>query len=188
MTGCVDVQKSYRIYRDFPLLEIEYDKLDLLWYEDFYAFPENENRVYTIYGIPDDIDADIHAQYRKTAEERCGHNFGDCYLRAAGSSVTQSTFGGYMIFGFFDKETGLGLGFVFPASIGLHNGFKLWSMYNYESFPFYQAEKQLPLKRWIFVTTRGRDQILAIGKVIADNAGDLSTGRFRRAFYSISKM
>jgi hypothetical protein len=181
MQGCVDVRKKYRIYRDLPLLEIIYEKLDILWFEDFYSLPENEERVYTIYGIPDAIDAGKHAQFRKTAEEHCGHNFGDCYLEAAGSGIAQSTYKDFLIFGFHDVSSGTGLGFVLPARIDLHNGFKLWSMYNYESFPFYRIEKRLPLKRWIFVTTKGRSGILETGKLIADNAGSLSGEQFRQA-------
>jgi len=180
MKGCVDVQKKYRLYRDLPLLEIEYDKLDILWYEDFYSIPENEDRVYTIYGITDEIDVVKHEQFRKTAEERCGHNFGDCYLEAAGSNVKQSTYNGHLIFGFHSRTSGLGLGFVIPVRIGMHNGFKLWSMHNYESFPFLGIEKQLPLKRWIFVTTKGGRGILDLGKTIADNAGQLSAEQFRQ--------
>lgn len=185
MSGCVDVQKKYRLYRDLPLLEVEYEKLDILWYEDFYSEPENENRVYTIYGIPDEIDAGKHDRFRKAAEDRCGHNFGDCYLEAAGSSVEQSTYSGHLIFGFHDKNTGLGMGFVLPTRIDMHNGFKLWSMYNYESFPFHRIEKDLPLTRWIFVTEKGRDGILEVGKTIADNTGKLSAEQFREKVWSV---
>jgi hypothetical protein len=110
----------------------------------------------------------------------CGHNFGDCYLEAAGSTVEQVTYKEHFIFGFHDRTSGVGLGFVLPSRIGLHNGWKLWSMYNYESFPFYGTEKSLPLKRWIFVTTTGKEGILEIGKAIADNAGSLSEEQFRK--------
>jgi hypothetical protein len=43
-------------------------------------------------------------------------------------------------------------------------------MSSYECFPFNKQPKKLPLKRWIFVTTKGREGILAIGQKIADIA------------------
>jgi len=73
-----------------------------------------------------------------------------------------------LIFGFYDRDTQLGLGFVLPAEIGLHDGFKLWNMHSYESFPFHREEKKLPLKRWIFVTAEGQRGIWSLGKAIAD--------------------
>ncbi len=175
LKGCVDIDKTYRIYRDLPLLEIRYDSLKILWWEDFYTEPANDRRVYTIYGIADTITAEKHALWRQKAEDTCGHNFGDCFLHAAGASVQQCTYKGFFIFGFYDLDTGRGLGFVMPEHIGLHGGFKLWSMYNYETFPFVRMEKKLPLTRWIFVTGKGRDGILNGGKALADMAADGKT-------------
>lgn len=164
----VDIEKKERIFRDLPILEIEYSKLNLLWWEDFYSESNEENRVYTIYGIDGEISPEMHTAFREKAEKSCGHNFGDCYLQAAGSSVEKSTYKECLIFGFYDIKTHVGLGFVFPAFIGLHNGFKLWSMHNYESFPFYHEQQNLPLKRWIFATSKGKEGILSMGKSIAD--------------------
>lgn len=168
LQGCAKVRKSYRLYRDLPVLEIVYDQLDLLWWEDWYAMPPESDRLYTIFGIPEDMDSTHQALFREIAEKECGHNFGDCFLKAAGSSVAQSTYKDHLIFGFFRKSTQRGLGFIIPARIGVHNGFKLWSMFNYETFPFYQMVKELPLKRWIFITTSGGDGILTTGKAIVD--------------------
>ena len=164
----VDIQKKERIFRDLPVLEIEYSKLDLLWWEDFYTTDNEENREYAIYGIDKEITPEMHKTFWEAAEKNCGHNFGDCYLHAAGSDTTKSTYKGYLIFGYYDTQTQVGLGFVLPGSIGLHNGFKLWSMHNYESFPFYKMPQKLPLKRWIFATSKGRDGILSMGKAIVD--------------------
>ncbi len=163
-----DVRKKERIFRDLPILEIEYSKLNLLWWEDFYSASNSHERVYVFYGIDQLITSKMQANYREVAEKNCGHNFGDCYLQAAGSDIKQSTYKGYVIFGFFDVNTQVGMGFVLPESIGLHDGFKLWSMHNYESFPFYHMQKKLPLKRWIFATSKGREGILSMGKAIVD--------------------
>lgn len=162
------IEKKERIFRDLPILEIEYSKLDLLWWEDFYSESKEENRAYTIYGIKEEITPEMHATFREKAENSCGHNFGDCYLKAAGSNIEKSIYKGCIIFGFYDMNNQVGLGFVFPASIGVHNGFKLWSMHNYESFPFYHMQQKLPLKRWIFATSKGKEGILSLGKSIAD--------------------
>jgi len=162
------VQKRERIFRGLPVLEIEYTKLDILWWEDFYNPSGEENRFYTIYGIEEDITPGLHAEFREKAEQECGHNFGDCFLHAAGSSVEKSTYKGYLIFGFHDDSTDNGLGFIIPSVYDLHNGFKLWSMHNYESFPFLNEEKKLPLKRWIYVSENGRQGILSRGKTLVD--------------------
>lgn len=161
-------QKKERIFKDLPILEIEYTALDFLWWEDFYSNKNVENRVYTFQGIDKPIDADMHREYVEKAELNCGHNFGDCFLQAAGASMEQCTYKGCLIFGFYDSQTQVGLGFVIPEAIGLHDGLKLWSMHNYESFPFYNMPKQLPLKRWIFATSKGQEGILSTGKLIAE--------------------
>lgn len=163
-----DVQKKLRIFKDLPILEIEYSKLNLLWWEDFYNRGNEGNRLYTIYGLDKEIDTKLHAKLREKAEKDYGHNFGDCFLKAAGANMDKIIYKGCFIFGFYDVNTKVGLGFVLPESIGLHDGFKLWSMHNYESFPFYGIEQKLPLKRWIFATSNGRDGILLMGKKIAD--------------------
>ena len=162
------VEKKERIFRGLPVVEIEYSKLDILWWEDFYDHAGKADRSYTIYGIDHDITAAKQAEYRKKAERACGHNYGDCFLEAAGSSVQRSTYKGYLIFGFHDHGTGTGLGFIIPSVIDLHDGFKLWSMHNYESFPFLHEEKKLPLKRWIYVSENGREGILSRGMALVD--------------------
>ncbi len=169
--SCLKVIKKERIYPDWPVLEIAYQQLDLLWWEDFYTLEDEQNRQYTMLGVKQPITPDLHATYRAEAEQACGHNFGDCYLKAAGTSLDSASYHGYFIFGFYDKDTKVGLGFVLPTAIGLHDGFKLWSMHNYESFPFHDEAKTLPLKRWIFAVSDGQQEIMALGKQIVDRMG-----------------
>ncbi len=162
------VRKKERIFNDLPVLEIEYDELSLLWLQDFYHGKNEENRLYTICNIPDSIDFKKQESLRKIAEETCGHNFGDCFISATGSTPEKVLYKGCLIFGFYDKDTQVGLGFVLPERIGLRDGFKLWNMHSYESFPFHRQEKVLPYKRWIFATADGRKGIWKMGKAIAD--------------------
>ncbi len=164
-----EVLKKERIFKDQPIWEIEYQKLDLLWWEDFYTLENEKDRVYTMLGVNEEITSELHDKIRKTAEAKCNHNFGDCYIRAAGSTIEKSTYKGYFIFGFYDAKTKIGLGFVLPKAIGLHDGFKLWSMHNYESFPFYNTEKKLPIKRWIYAVSNGKEEIISLGKSIVDS-------------------
>lgn len=166
--GCVDVVKRDRLFRGVPVLEIEYSQLDILWWEDFYRSDRPGDLRYVIHGVNQEIDAETRTAWQAVAEAECQHNFGDCFLEAAGLDVEQSVYKGCFIFGSYDAETGMGIGFVTPASVGLHDGFKLWSMYNYECFPFYGRESELPLKRWIFSTSEGREGILRMGKAIAE--------------------
>ena len=170
--NCVQVIKKHRIYSAKPIFEIEYSQLDMLWFEDFYTLEGENNRVYAFYGMENEITPEMHVKNREEAENTCHHNFGDCYLKAAGSSLENSIYKGHLIFGFYDKNSKVGLGFVLPANIGLHNGFKLWSMHNYESFPFYGMKKELPLKRWIFAFEGGKDGLIKSGKDIVDKYSD----------------
>jgi hypothetical protein len=162
------VRKKERIFNDLPVLEIEYTELQLVWLQDFYHGKNEKNRLYTICNIPDSIDFKKQETLRKIAEETCGHNFGDCFISATGSTPEKVLYKGCLIFGFYDKDTQVGLGFVLPERIGLRDGFKLWNMHSYESFPFHRKEKVLPYKRWIFATADGREGIWKMGKAIAD--------------------
>lgn len=167
----VDVVKRNRLFTGLAVLEIEYEKLEIIWWEDFYSTP-TENRVYSIYGLEKELDKTEHARLRKAAEEAVGHNHGDAFLKAAGVTPEDVYYKAHFIFGFYDRRTGRGLGFVQPALLGLHDGWKLWSMYNYECFPFLDSPGQLPLKRWIFVVTGGREGLFKTGKAICDAAAE----------------
>lgn len=163
------VVKRNRLFRGLGILEIEYVALNIIWWEDFYSDPDDD-RVYSIYGLEKEIDRAEQARLRLTAEAAAGHNHGDAFLKAAGVSPEDCYYREHFIFGFYSRKTGRGLGFVQPASIGVHDGWKLWSMYNYEAFPFLDAPKNLPLRRWIFVVTEGREELLETGKAIAEAA------------------
>jgi len=174
MTNGVDVVKRDRLHAGKAILEIEYEKLDILWWEDFYKIPGGDP-VYSVYGIDHEIDSAEHATLRAAAEEKEGHNFGDAFLAAAGVTPDEVGYEGHFIFGAYDRGTGMGLGFVMPKSIGLHDGWKLWSMHNYESFPFYGEDPRLPLKRWIFVVTGGRKDLFETARAIIDNAAEVES-------------
>lgn len=165
----VDVVKTNRLFRDTAVLEIEYHKFEAVWFEDFYSKP-TKDRVYSIYGLENEMDKAEHARCRTTAEDSVGHNHGDAFLKAAGVAPDDVWYRDHFIFGFYSRKTGCGLGFVQPRSFGLHDGWKLWSMYNYESFPSYSDSYKLPAKRWIFVVTGGREDLFTKGKAIADAA------------------
>lgn len=169
MVNGVDVVKKDRLYRGLPILEIEYERLDILWWEDFYQVP-GEDLVYSVHGIPREIDKEEHARLRKAAEDAAGHNFGDAFLAAAGATEEQCTYKGHFIFGVYSRETGRGLGFVMPVAVGLHDGWKLWSMHNYESFPFHGEEEKPPTKRWIFAVDGAREGLFKTGRRIAEAA------------------
>lgn len=171
MKNGVDVLKKDRLYAGRAIFEIEYEKLEIGWWEDFYRVP-GDDLVYSVYGIDREIDAAEHAKLRAAAEEKAGHNFGDAFLEAAGVSTDEVGYRGYFIFGVYARESGVGLGFVMPKAVGLHDGWKLWSMHNYESFPFHGTEAQLPLKRWIFVVTGARADLFETGKAIANAAAE----------------
>jgi hypothetical protein len=165
--------KHERLWDDAPVLEVEYRRLDLTWWEDFYRVPcaAEDSPVYRIHGLAGEVDRARHAELRATAEAAAGHNFGTAFLAAAGVSPEQCTYRGHLVFALAERRTGRGLGFVIPARVGLKDGFKLWSMGNYESFPFWDAEDRragLPLKRWIYVADGTERDPLSLGRRIAD--------------------
>ncbi|MFC1558207.1 hypothetical protein ACFL40_02510 [candidate division KSB1 bacterium] len=172
-TDSVDVVKRERIYRNLPILEIEYEKLSIWWWEDFFDNPD-DSVVVSVYGIPQDITKGLHTEYKKTAEEKCGHNFGDCFINAADSDSAKCTYKEHFIFGVHSTRTGRGIGEVLPVKIGLHDGWKLWwsdrNIPNYESFPV----KELPIKRWIFIYKGGRQGLMKMGKAIVDEKDSIS--------------
>lgn len=193
-TEQVDVVESYRLFPRSSVLEIEYRRLDLTWWQDFYNVP-GDDVVYSIHGLDREIDAQAHAAFRKKAEEAAGHNFGDAFLQAAGADPAKCAHAEHFIFGAYSRQTGRGIGFVMPTRIDLHSGFKLWSMDTYESFPFRwlrksaedRAERQklLPLRRWIFAFDGGREGMFTLGRSIAEAAAapNLETRAARFAGY-----
>ena len=68
-TDSVYVVKRERIYKNLPILEIEYEKLSIWWWEDFFHNPD-DSVVVSVYGIPQDITREKHAVYKKAAEEK----------------------------------------------------------------------------------------------------------------------
>lgn len=169
-TANIDVEQNLRIYDQLPVLEIEYVKFNTLWFEDFYT-KVTEPKVYSIYGVDREVDAALQQQVEdQIAPQTEGENYADAVLAALGSSVQQATYNGHIIFGIYNTGTKRGLGWVMPTALGMHDGWKLWSMYNFESFPnFGSPSITYPWKRYIFLLTGGREQLFTVGKWIADH-------------------
>ena len=69
MKNGVDVVKRDRLYANKAILEIEYEKLDILWWEDFYKIP-GDDLVYSVYGVDHEIDSAEHASLRAAARSQ----------------------------------------------------------------------------------------------------------------------
>jgi hypothetical protein len=167
-SGCVTVTKTDRLLRSRAILEIEYENLEALWVEDYFDNPDT-SVVYLINGLKKPVGRNDYRNIRKKAEDTCGHNFGDCFLKAAGADSTAVLYKGYFIFGVMGSSTGKGIGEVIPGFGRLHDSWKPWwddrIIPNYECFP----SGRKSFRRWIFLFENGPESLFRAGMQIVDN-------------------
>jgi hypothetical protein len=167
-SNCVNVTKIERLFKDKPILEIEYKNIEVLWVEDYFDNPDT-SVVWQVLGVNQVITRNDWKNFRKTAEDSCGHNFGDCFLKAAGANPEEINYKGYFIFGVYSPASGNGIGEVIPYQKNMHDCWKPWwddrKIPNYECFPM----ENHSYKRWIFLFEGGAASLYKLGKNIADN-------------------
>jgi len=161
------VTKSDRVYKNVPVLEINYSQMNLLWWEDI---GRSENSTLAIYGISADIPEATFKQYQSCAKNKNGGEpFGTDLVVCAGSTTAACTYKNYRIHGNINPGTNRGIGFVTPVSVGWKD-FKFWDSYSYEQFPAIKSN----FKRWMFAFEGGRTGLMTMGQQIVDNGGPLT--------------
>lgn len=170
-TGQTD--KVDRLYRDAPILEITYRRNDADWTEDFIhaAGPENEI-TFVMYGMDDVVGYRQGKALWDTTEARYGHNYGDRFLAVNGSSVARCTYAGHYIYGFINRTTGHGAGFVYPTWITTKE-WKVWWTESNKIEIEYAPHGKLGT-RWIYAVSRGKEEVISIGKQLARRGSWLS--------------
>lgn len=160
-------RKVERLYRDLPILEIEYTRMSALWIEDkmLVAGP-GDQIAFVMYGMEDIVGRSEGRRLWREAEEACGHNFGDCFIRANGATPEAAQYGKHFIYGMVNLQSGRGVGFVYPTALTIHDWKVWWDEANTISVEFFPQGRLG--KRWIFAVEGGREEIMNVGKAIVD--------------------
>lgn len=168
-------RKIDRVYRQSSILEIEYLEMDALWIEDKLEVPGNSaDLIFAMRGMPDVEGFAEGKRLWEAAEQECGHNFGDCFIRSNGSEPDLCEYKGYFVYGLLNRRTGHGIGFVYPTSLTVHDWKIWWDEPNKVAIEFFpQGEIG---KRWIFPLTGGKDELLKKGIEIIEAYGIHSKG------------
>ena len=162
------VHKIDRIYKNIPLLEIIYQRNDADWTEDFIKAEGRESSIsFVMYGMKDINSFSEGQALWKKSEELCGHNYGDCFIKANKSSIQDCQYKGHFIYGFLNKKSGIGTGFVYPTLLGIHEWKVWWTESNKIEIEY--APKQKTASRWIYPVSNGKHELLTFGKWVVDN-------------------
>ncbi len=156
-------RKIDRIYRDMAAIHIIYQENNADWTEDFIgADGESEDITFAMYGLPDVVGLHQGKAIWDASEQLCGHNYGDCFIRAAGGTLDGCIYKKHFIYGFFNKRTGCGAGFVYPTWITTHEWKVWWTESHKIEIEYAPAGKTG--ERLIFAVAHGRDELIDIGK------------------------
>lgn len=163
-------RKFERIFKDLSVLEIEYLEMNALWIEDkIQVAGDSSDITFVMYGMKDIVGMTEGKRLWDEAEKACGHNFGDCFIKANGSTPEKCDYNGYFVYGVINRKTGHGVGFVYPTSITIHDWKVWWDGINQIAIEFFPRGNMG--KRWIFTIMEGKDEILKIGKSIVNQGG-----------------
>jgi hypothetical protein len=160
-------QKIDRVYRDKPILELIYLQNDADWTEDFIRVNGTEEDVtFVMHGAPDVVGLSAGKALWDASEKLCGHNYGDCFLRANRTTVEACDYKGHFIYGCIDAASGYGSGFVYPTWITVQE-WKVWWTETHKLEIEY-APHQKTGRRWIYAVTGGKAEALDMGRWIVD--------------------
>lgn len=166
-------RKIERIRRHSPVLEIEYLEMGALWIEDKIEVPGNaDDLVFVLRGMRDVEGFAEGRRLWKAAEEKCGHNFGDCFIQANGSEPADCEYKGYFIYGLLNRRTGEGIGFVYPTALTVHDWKVWWDEPGKVAIEFFPSGRTGT--RWIYPITRGKEDLFEKGIEIIDTYGNHS--------------
>lgn len=158
--------KIDRLYRDEPVLEIIYDRNDSEWTEDFIRGPGAARCLaFVMHGLDNVIGLESGRRLWRETEARFGHNHGDHFLEVAGSSVTRCTYRNHLIYGVVSLESGHGVGFVYPATITVHD-WKVWWTEE-RKLEIEYAPRNRTHRRWVFAVSDGRTELMEVGMRLA---------------------
>lgn len=155
--------KIDRIYRDRPVLEIIYEENHADWTEDFVrAYGEAEHVAFIMHGLPDIAGLAQGKALWDAAEMACGHNYGECFLQAAGGSVATCQIDAHFVYGYVNRRTGYGTGFVYPTWITTRE-WKVWWTETHKIEIEYAPHENTG-RRVIFPITNGREEMMATAR------------------------
>ncbi|MBD3392561.1 MAG: hypothetical protein GF418_10775 [Chitinivibrionales bacterium] len=101
------------------------------------------------------------------AEAACGHNHGDCFIEANGSTVDACTYNGYFIYGMINRDNGHGIGVVYPTSLAVHDWKIWWDKDNCISTEAFTGSGA-GAKKWFIGLRNGKEGLFTLGKAIVD--------------------
>lgn len=162
-TGQTD--KIDRVYKNRALLEITYQRNTADWTEDFIKV-NGEEVTFVMHGLADVVGLAAGKALWDKSEALCGHNYGECFIQAAGGTVEGCLYKGHFIYGYLNRQTGHGTGFVYPTWITTHE-WKVWWTESHKIEIEYAPHGNTG-KRCIFAVVNGREEVLAVGKQWVD--------------------
>lgn len=167
-------EKDYTIYANSPVIKVDYIKYEGEGFDDRNTrqaedprFPGSTEKVIpeptdlTVYGIPESsfrISQSILDQQDAGSFRRV-HNH-------QGNPPASAVYNGNYIFGATQKSSGLGLARVMPGSVVT----EIWNYYNLSLSPIMNGlyYKTQPFTSYMYMVDGGPDQVLNLGKAIAD--------------------
>ncbi len=156
-------RKIDRVYKDSPAIEIIYQENNADWTEDFIrAVGEESDITFVMYGLDDVVSLAQGKALWDKSESICGHNYGDCFIQAAGGKVEDCYYKKHFIYGYINRQTGHGTGFVYDTEITLRE-WKVWWTETHKIEIEYAPHSKTG-KRYIFGVVNGRDEIIATGQ------------------------
>jgi hypothetical protein len=174
----ITIVKYDRFYKNYPVMEIHYEKFNALWWEDFYNI-EDSSAVLSLYNHTP-LNRSQWQERRAIAEKKCDHNFGDCFLTANNEHIKNYLYKGFFIYGTHAKKSGKGIGGIFLNSVPIHDSWKPWwddrKVPNVESFPIGRS----CFSRWLFIYENGGPGMDKTARKIIDDL--IITGKlYKRA-------
>jgi hypothetical protein len=155
-------RKIDRLYRDVPGIHLIYHENNADWTEDFiHATGEADDITFIMHGLDDVIGLGGGKALWSKSEAACGHNYGECFITAAGGTVEGCLYKGHFIYGFINRRTRHGTGFVYPTWITTHE-WKVWWTETHKIEIEYAPHSKTG-ERFIFPIQQGRSDMLRWG-------------------------
>ncbi|MEM7735239.1 MAG: hypothetical protein AAF267_05555 [Deinococcota bacterium] len=152
-------RKIDRVYRERGALELIYERNHADWTEDFIrTHGPAEAATFIMHGLADVVGLSQGKALWDASEAACGHNYGECFLDAAGGSVQACELDGHFVYGFINQKTGHGTGFVYPTWITTHE-WKVWWTETHKLEIEYAPHKNTG-RRLIFPVINGRTELM----------------------------
>lgn len=156
-------RKIDRIYRDMAAIHILYQTNTADWTEDFIrAEGDPTDITFVMHGLPDVVGLQQGKALWDASERLCGHNYGDCFIRAAGGTLKGCTYNDHFIYGFINHRTGHGAGFVYPTGITTREWKVWWTETHKIEIEYAPAGKTG--ERLIYAVREGRDALIETGR------------------------